>query len=534
MYFFRIVLYSLLVNLFIGYNLSAQSAPTAFEFIELNNIYARINSGGDHFMDFMGGPQFEVPKNSGKHTIGAFGLWIGGIDLNNQLHLAGQLYRENGCDFYTGPLSTDGLAQTNEYTSAIWDKLWVVSRQDVTDHQLNYQQVGYIPPEDLEEWPVHGDASLNHPLYIAPFIDQNLDGIYDCYDGDYPAVRGDITLFHVYNDNADIHTQTDGMAIGVEVQSMVYAFNCPLDSVFNNTIFIKLTIINRSDWELHDSYLGFFVDFEIGYDEDDYIGCDTLLNSIFGYNGINWDPVYGEHPPAQAMCILNDTIDRFIYMNDQSAMNDPDAAPEYYNYMRGKWRDGTVLVFGGNGHVNTGGIDTAHYAFPGDPNDPDGWSEVSAGNIPHERKGLVSFGPFTLLPDMTKEIDLAFIFARDYQGTNLSSVSMLKQRIEQLKTYYNENTTPCGSSWSGVSQNHSSQNSFQVYPIPAKSKLNIISQAEDEKYQYEILDNTGLIAAKGTISFDQKAIDISNLSAGYYFIKFKLRDRIEICKFVKY
>ena len=48
---------------------------------------------------------YEVPKGSGEAVIYAGALWMGGLDVNNQLKLAALTFR-SGNDFWTGPLST--------------------------------------------------------------------------------------------------------------------------------------------------------------------------------------------------------------------------------------------------------------------------------------------------------------------------------------------------------------------------------------------------------------------------------------------
>ena len=82
-------------------------------------------------------------------------------------------------------------------------------------------------------------------------------------------------------------------------------------------------------------------------------------------------------------------------------MVDPTNAPEYYNYMTGRWKDGTPLTFGGNGF---GGTETTNFAFYDEPNNPDGWS-MCTENIPLEDVRTVqSSGPFRLDPGQINEL----------------------------------------------------------------------------------------------------------------------------------
>ena len=45
-----------------------------------------------------------VPRGSGKDVSFASGLWIGGLDAANSLHVAGGTYRQTGNDFFAGPI----------------------------------------------------------------------------------------------------------------------------------------------------------------------------------------------------------------------------------------------------------------------------------------------------------------------------------------------------------------------------------------------------------------------------------------------
>ena len=52
--------------------------------------------------------------------------------------------------------------------------------------------------------------------------------------------------------------------------------------------FVSYKLINRSDTNYHDVYLGSWVDFDLGYPYDDLIGCDSVLGAFYIYNGDTW------------------------------------------------------------------------------------------------------------------------------------------------------------------------------------------------------------------------------------------------------
>ena len=75
-------------------------------------------------------------------------------------------------------------------------------------------------------------------------------------------------------------------------------------------------------------------------------------------------------------------MNSFIYYNglgtNPSGTSDPAIPNGFYNYLRGRWADGSRIQFGGNGY-NTGGEET-NFAFPSSPdcNSLSCWSMCSA------------------------------------------------------------------------------------------------------------------------------------------------------------
>lgn len=285
----------------------------SFAYIGVNNVSARINSSGLQFNN--DSAQFEVPKGSNKTTLFSNALWIGGIDANQALHLAGEQYRQGPSgghawskqDFWSGPVSDS--TGYNIIQDTLWNRVWKISREEIDYHREHFWQQGYSVPKDLLEWPAHGDTTLGQTYRLAPFSDRNANGIYEPYDGDYPEIRGDQALFFIFNDDHGFHSETNGEKMTVEVHGMAYAFDCPSDTAFKNTVFLYYKLFNRSANIYNNVYLGVFADPDIGYLQDDYIGCDVERGMYYGYNGKAVDGngqsnAYGENPPAQGVLIL--------------------------------------------------------------------------------------------------------------------------------------------------------------------------------------------------------------------------------------
>jgi hypothetical protein len=328
----------------------ACSQATGFQFLNVNNVRARINTGGDMWWDLPGGTgaKYFIPSEGTQTSIYAGALWIGGLDINGQLKLAAQRFRQVGLDYWTGPLTIDGRASVESETCAEYDKHFKVTRAEVdlflawwASENKEEEYPGYQIPQSFYDWPAHGDVSLGQSYYLAPFKDVDEDGDYDPESGDYPyydienelcptnfegdtnyipeptpearlgiveggilvdqILKGDETLWWVFNDKGDFHTETQGAAIGLEIRAQAFGF--ATNDVINNMTFYSYEIINRSTFTLTETFFSPWVDTDLGEAFDDYIGCDVERGLGYCYNGKavdgnNEPESYGLQPPA--------------------------------------------------------------------------------------------------------------------------------------------------------------------------------------------------------------------------------------------
>ena len=444
-----------------------ESARTSTD-LKLNNVVARVHTGGDMWWDLQSKAKYEVPKGGGIHALYCSAIWVGGKDANGQLKLAAQRYRQVGIDYWPGPLIISGaeIASVSADICRQYDKHFTLSKQDVKDFRDWYNcnidpdcdpDPDYSVPEIIREWPAHGPEG-GYDYNLAPFYDMDGDGYYDYTRGDFPyfeftnegitedpdclrprgqAARlfGDYTMWWVYNDKGNIHTETGGAAIGFEFRAQAFAFQT--NDALNDMTFYNYRIINRSTYTLYNTYFGVFVDGDLGNGYDDYTGCDVQRGLGFFYNGDDDDQDYqgshgyGKQPPAIGIdffegpyqdpdgmdnstsykevsgkkvldCNEGDfkngninglnfgdgTVDnerwgmrRFIYFNNTTGGNtnktDPQTAVEYYNYMTGFWKDNTPLLYGGDGYSPQLGADPSqptNFMFPG-TSDVCGWGQ---------------------------------------------------------------------------------------------------------------------------------------------------------------
>lgn len=509
------------------------SPATAKKDLDINNTRALIHSGGDMWWDLIGAARYEIPKNSGRMSLFAGALWMGGKDVSGQLKVAGQRFRDEGNDYWTGPLSTV-TSEISTQTCVDWDKHFVTTRDEVSQFAAWYQAglddaasgtttqqdnfENYQIPKSILDWPAHGRnyEPYNEDFYLAPFYDRNSDGVYNPLDGDFPGydfssqpsctqgkidkIYGDQNLWWIFNDKGNAHTQTGSASIGMEIRAQAFAF-ATSDEV-NNMTFYNYELYNRSSYTLTETFFGQWVDCDLGDYQDDFVGCDVQRGLGYAYNGDEFDGDnggalgYGSQPPAIGVDFFqgpyqdNDEMDnpgplsntsylpyniafnnggipykgigigygdgvvdnerfgmrKFLYHNNNSSVTgDPSTGAQYYNYLKGFWKDGTRMVYGGNGHQASGGTMPADYMFP-DDSDPVGWgtegvsqpvwNEVTAGNQPADRRFMQSAGPFTLGPGAVNNITVGIVWAQAVTGGRWASLQQVRKADDKTQAMF--------------------------------------------------------------------------------------------------
>jgi len=493
-------------------------------FLNVNRINCELNACGNNFWDMDLHPLYEVPAGGGVSSIFTETLWVGGMDEQGDLHVAGEQLRFIGSDYFPGPAMN--AESYSDSLDIIWHKVWKLNSEDIEYHRVHWQDAGYQPIENIATWPGNGDVSLGQAAKLAPYYDWDGDGLYDPLKGDFPLTKGNQCIFLIYNDDRNNHTESGGEKLGIEIQALWYAYDQPNDSALQYTVFCNMNIINRSDTSYTDVMTGHYIDFDLGASWDDFIGCDTVLNSGYCYNGYPTDGTGGEgtydiHPPAQSFSCLNFNMTGFGFFDDFGDY--PEQPGEYYNYLNSKWKDGTYLTYGGNGY---GGNEPVKFAFSGDPVAGQGWTENNAGNEPGERTTIIISGPNQLLAGDTLNFEFDLVFARDYQGDNISSLSLLHERIGQVKEFY-ENSL-------GVKEPVLKQDMVNIFPNPVKDAFQIrMNDPEPRIIQYQILDINGKPVFIGQLENGAGKVETKDLTKGVYFLRIYLRQATYVKKIIK-
>tara|TARA_B110000305_G_scaffold60131_1_gene66695 strand:- start:2993 stop:7282 length:4290 start_codon:yes stop_codon:yes gene_type:complete len=468
-----------------GANCSPATASITMNF---NDVSAFIEQGGSMFQNRQEGVAAYEVGGDNLFAIYAGALWMGGTDVNGQLKLAALKFRQ-GNDFWPGPLTVTpgtgdynpsqpigdgairdfGEANIDPDQCLFYDKFYTIRKAEVIQYTIWWEcENGVLLPEDcldvippsdevlarITSWPAHGRVDLGQDYWLAPFYDRDGSGDYNATQGDTPwfddildrddvecgfdrriTLYGDECHWWVFNDKGNIHTETNGEPIGMEIRAQAFAF--ATNDEVNRMTFYNYEMINRGTQTLFDTYFSQYLDCDVGNYTDDYVGCDVSRGLGYTYNADALDETasgnqgYGENPPAigcdffegpyqdadgrdnvgpyidpATNLLVTPTVNaaiadtgivykgigvgysdsiidnerfgmrRFTYYTAAASypQSDPNSAAEFYNFMSGTWANGSEMFYGGTGAAGSPGVTTtpSDYMFPGD-SDPLRW-----------------------------------------------------------------------------------------------------------------------------------------------------------------
>jgi len=202
-------------------------------------------------------------------------------------------------------------------------------------------------------------------------------------------------IWWVYNDKGNIHTETNGEAIGLEINATAFAFKT--NDEINNMTFYKYIVANKATSNLDSVYFAQWVDPDLGQFQDDYVGVDYFKGPL------------DENGNELGMSAF------VYYNNDQSDIGNPGNASHFYGYMAGVWKNGNPITYGSNG--TEADSEPTPYMYPSDPADQseDAWSECSVPNDPEDRRFLQVSGPFVLKPNAVNDVIVGVVWVPDVQ-----------------------------------------------------------------------------------------------------------------------
>jgi hypothetical protein len=504
-----------------------------YNYISINSIKMYISNNGDGSHDpstDANGLYWPGGENATQGAVFEDGLVWAGI-MNGDTAAGGSTYRHG---LQAGKILEDGTADDpNLFKYRVykvldgWENLPPSPERDLYERDYN-------------EWPAEDGA---------PFNDINNDGIFT--PGiDNPYI-GQETMWCVSNDLDSGKTDSlyGSPPMGVEVQTLVYAFNPYNQYALQNTVFKKYKIINKGQNTINNMYFSYWSDDDLGDANDDFIGCDTGLNMGYTYNSDDEDYVYGTPPPAVGHMFVqgpivpgtptdtayfdNEWRDGFrnlamtafgpnfknTWITQDPPLGTHEGSIQTFNVIRGLDNWGDSLV---NPHTN----ETTVFALSGSPVSGTGWYEGSGwpgGPNPGDRRLYITAGPFTMAPGDTQEVAIAILLA---EGTdNIQSVAALKERALEIQNYYGAYTI------TGVKDKPVNTvegfRLFQNYPNPFNPITSIQYAVGSRQFVtlkiYDVLGNeiATLVNEEKSAGHYTVEFDGSKLSSGIYFYQMK-------------
>ncbi len=516
--------------------LAAQVEP-AIATVSSNNITAQLTSNGLLFFGEEKG--FEYPKGSSTHLMKSSGLWIAGYDLQGNLRGAIQKYNTDG--------KSDFVNEEN------WNKIWRITKKEIDAFKADYMD-GTLDEEHLSifGWPAKGNAfffeenGFDMPKAnesYAPFTDLNENGLYEPDIGEFPEIgircvneaapSPDEMLWCRYSDNTE-HTESGLLPINLEIHTSYFVFNCENREVLSNTIFVRHYLINRVDGILDEAYLGVFSDFDIGCPDDDYMGASKEFRTVYGYNADDDDTSclngngYEQGAPAIATTLLRGpwTLlnNALVYINFNRHMpipygdgneGEPFTGQDYYNYLDGRWKDGSDMPFGG-------------VFYDGNPNiSPN--TEYALGNPPGDRRVLGSVGPFIFRGGGRYELVIAYSVYDKAGNSNLENVNDMYQGVGYLRSEFGNCYSDCLQPMPTSSEQLQEIAEVNIYPNPSSGQFTIEHDGSVETIS--IYSSDKKLVQKIRMQ-SQTQTQTQTFASGVYFVKLESEGRVRVEKVV--
>ena len=424
---------------------------------------------------------------------------------------------------------------------------------DIIAHIADWNDNGTIDEpisQSILAWPgngnpnfqnIHGFELPNTDQGLAPFYDDNGDGIYNPQEGDYPDINeADQGIWWVFNDAGGVHSVSGSFPLNFEIQVLAYAYASNNDYI-NNATYYDYKIINKGIETIDSAFAGLWVDIELGCFLDDNIGCDSTNNLAYAYNLDSIDGIsscndcfgvntYCEEIPLLGIKILEGIkdyengyeIDRgmtsFTYLNNGGGPSgEPNSPIKYYRMMNAMWPDGTPLTLGGDGYDSTS-TNFVNYAFPSPPSDTTGWSMCTEQITKKSRRIVIGSGPCRLDPGEATNLNFAVLFVEDvpHPCPDISPLQEAANVVQDLFDGIISSTEELGNEYANIQ--------FQPNPMTQHSEL-IFNELAGLVQQVSIYSIDGkLVRTYHSINGNSLKIEKGNLNQGMYFYKFLTDD----------
>ncbi|MEO6695977.1 MAG: T9SS type A sorting domain-containing protein [Ignavibacteria bacterium] len=370
-----------------------------FKKIDANNVSTTIRNDGSFDKNYMtGSGGFEWPQGSGKTAIYISGLWLSS-KVNDSIRVS---YSDYDSEFEPGYF--DYATQTPMGKDDPLYRIYKVSPSFPN---------GNSDFDPWSAWPVNQGA---------PWVDVNNNGTYEP-PADYPVMKGSQNLFCSFTDGYKDTSATTRNTPPMRAEVHLYAYAKENSGCVSNTVYYEWKIINKNISQWTDMSAAIWSDFDIGTSNNDKAGTDSTLNLVYGYNGINNDPVYGIAPPAVGY-LIKEATGHSLNKSDfavrwRCAFDCPTDSLQMYRVLHG-------LRINGSKWINPLTNKATMFPFSGDPVTSAGWIDSTQG----ERYILIGsiFGTVATLDT----IDFKTVTFINKGADNLQSIVMIKNCVSDV------------------------------------------------------------------------------------------------------
>lgn len=313
----------------------------------------------------------------------------------------------------------------------------------------------------------------NWPVELgAPFYDNNGNGVYDPPTDEPGLQNADQVIWFVCNDLAEGTTSSlyGSQPIGLELQVTIWGYHS--EGPLGQATYHRFRLINKSGFPADSMFIAAkWSDPDLGDYTNDFVGCDSILDMGYCYNGYPTDPDYqqfGLPPAAIGYAILQGPIvpspgdtawfdfrkipdfknlpmTSFGYNATGDPVPDPilgdyEGTLQWYNWLNGyiPFADTLNLFPYIHGCGSFAGRPTK-FPLNGDPVTGIGDIDGCGSNLsPGDRRMTINTGPFTLQNGDTQEVVFAVVGGIDPNGDHLSAVAKLKENVQLIRSQFPE------------------------------------------------------------------------------------------------
>lgn len=461
-----------------------------------------------------------LQSSGGLTLIDKAGVWMSATDANGVIRVAAHNVIGDKHEFWPGPLQLNNAMAADTLS---WNKVWLLSRQEVDYHKAHYKDNNYMVAAVISQWPGNGPAGFARIL--APFVDNDLnDQMYQPADGDYPYFSGENFLYSIANDRASSHRLSKALPLGVELHTSVLGFS-DADPELSKCVLVRYSVFNRSANDYKNFRLSAVVNFSIGALQNEYLGTDVANKILFAINDTSEATFSGKLVSTGCMALNHQLSSTMYFENTPDPVNGiPVLDSHYLRLMSGYWKNNKQLVYGGNG-VDASGA-TARFVYPYNTDASHGslmWSDNERYQ-PGKRLGLMNFDTVELKAGAAKNYDLLYFFVEE-DSFDVKQISQSCLKIKQVLNTKNllknnENRLSIGGK-------------TLVYPNPVKAgEKMVIKFIHETPVSMRIISLEGIEIVKIDLdSFENSIILPEDLAEGVYLLEYETLNTKRYIKF---